>query len=1512
MASNAATAMQVAIDAGASLEEMQRVLLKSVDPQDLFMAIRKAAVKERARSQQQKPDQEQKTHLPQGIGSSGNSSIAVGQSADTLIPTAAREETTNKLELKNKHPNGFNGYEVQAGSTDALKQLAEALALPGSNAAKNRQVQDASGIRDTSASISTKHSIQSGWVGRAPPPDHIVNLMTPAKSQLLKNELPPSSAKVLSRSRSTSVDQLSKFEGASCNMKPAGKDEDMQTHSRPSSRPSSATTAENAQLMSRLEAQAQKKAQLGTLVSQFASLLQQNDPIDTMKERLREMDKLQEAYAALELELDQANARMTEVEDGAARQVRSVLDTNGKLQQELVQLSRDLTQAEQALASEKKRCGKLEEEANSKVEEIGQRASEESKRAQELHAELLRSKQDMESLIASKKAVVSRLQALTDRASKLQSENDSLTEQKSNISKHVWNLTDKLKTLSAENELVKAKETAAAAEIQELISAHRQELNKLTHKKANTQSKLEAAEKAQMVAETNFQARLRTLQDAQEDSSKARQKAEERAQSLSNELTEAHNLTMSLRREVARLTANGGSIQRELDQEREELVGLRARASELEQMALAFRTKCEELEEKASAAEESMKKSREEAKCLREDLRGEQKAREQISQALKQARDDLNQAQAIRVAELAKLEAAAAREAESFTAELKARDAADVARQKEMEEKAKEKATEWAAEYETDVRELREVLERKERTIVSLEERAMAAEQGLVEKTNEISTARMNVQKWQDANSAAEVNAKKFEKMLAQGEKAMNQMRARLQTLENSKAELLSELRDRNDECIRLSAENKSEAEEHKKQKDKLVTTVDKLTIEVQKSAENNRKTSNKVEELLQRATTAEESAKKLNSVLEETQNQLRKKSQSVKAQVEEVSRFSSSVSSLRERNAELECELQQESNRLMQTRKAHNLEIEKLRKSMGKERADLEKNLSQRIKNLEKQRANDLEEMKRGRVQAIEEAAEKLSSAVNTAKLDAERLAEKKMQDERAALRNELEVIQTRYNEKVATLEECIRGLTGEANMHVKRGQELVEDLERERNNVRQLREREHINSIEAASLRGDIQKLKKELRSAEERHYIEHVEAMERLTSDLESQRQRHTETKKEFEKEEARSQDLKRKLEDMEEEKNNLNIRLSDLERQLAKEKSGAQQKQKRNVEDMERLDQKLTSVRHEKNEALKAGEKMRLRLRASEREKAELEHQLHVANSELEWSSRELEKSRAYNKSNIDRSNGIIGTEDDDQKPGRMPPYAVSTIPTAGEMEQLRRQNHDLRANVKDLTHAMKTLTGAEKHDANHESRRSRGSSRSSSRGSSRGSNRTNSRGSSRVNSRGSSRGIPTTLGQLDSSRTSENLEASLFPGSTGAAETSTFANEDPRREKVRLALAKRRAIASEKEKKLKPETSPHQQNVKEGSAPNRSPDEYDRDPRPSQKEQWKARQAAARRAGGAQFVSPQVHYGVGSKSEILKRKHQLRLKSEHEMTSPMGTTSKSSVAMARRLARDDVH
>ena len=55
----------------------------------------------------------------------------------------------------------------------------------------------------------------------------------------------------------------------------------------------------------------------------------------------------------------------------------------------------------------------------------------------------------------------------------------------------------------------------------------------------------------------------------------------------------------------------------------------------------------------------------------------------------------------------------------------------------------------------------------------------------------------------------------------------------------------------------------------------------------------------------------------------------------------------------------------------------------------------------------------------------------------------------------------------------------------------------------------------------------------------------------------------------------------------------------LQVSDLERQVAAEKSGAQQKQERTLDEVERLERKVTAAREEKNDALKGGEKLRHR-------------------------------------------------------------------------------------------------------------------------------------------------------------------------------------------------------------------------------------------------------------------------------------------------------------------------
>ena len=108
--------------------------------------------------------------------------------------------------------------------------------------------------------------------------------------------------------------------------------------------------------------------------------------------------------------------------DGAARQVRGVLDTNAKLQQELVQLSRDLTQAEASLDATK-RTAKEELKQHSERTLTAESQLDASRiNTEEWKATAERSRSQVKTLEETKNAVVVRLQQLTNRCETLQDE----------------------------------------------------------------------------------------------------------------------------------------------------------------------------------------------------------------------------------------------------------------------------------------------------------------------------------------------------------------------------------------------------------------------------------------------------------------------------------------------------------------------------------------------------------------------------------------------------------------------------------------------------------------------------------------------------------------------------------------------------------------------------------------------------------------------------------------------------------------------------------------------------------------------------------------------------------------------------------------------------------------------------------------------------------------------------------------------------------------------------------
>ena len=468
------------------------------------------------------------------------------------------------------------------------------------------------------------------------------------------------------------------------------------------SRPSSAS--ENAALMHKLEAHAQKKQMLGSLVSQFQQLLSAtNDPLDTMKERLQEMDALQEAHEVLEQELETARSRMAQVEDGAARQVRGVLDTNAKLQQELVQLSRDLTQAESVLDTEKKKNIQHTKECDVKINRAESEMAIQNDRATELQLLSDTQRRNLQLLENSKNTIVLKLQQVAARAETLQNENDGLLEQKNKIGKHVWNLTDKLKAVSNELELTNAKKVAIHAEMEEVLSTHRKELDDRARKEGHQQANIEEQEKKYQKETTELNSKYTTAIEELTKLKVNSEHYEQRAMELERDMKEVSAVTLSLRREVARVSAHGGSLQQDLDTERQELLQLRERAGELETLSKDMRIKCEQLDLTATTCLANLKVSEDTNAQLRADLRGEQQSRSEASTRVEELRKEIDRRNKLRIHELSEMEDKNQKEMEHHELKAKEREAVEKERRIEFDREQNEKNSEWVVGYENDM-----------------------------------------------------------------------------------------------------------------------------------------------------------------------------------------------------------------------------------------------------------------------------------------------------------------------------------------------------------------------------------------------------------------------------------------------------------------------------------------------------------------------------------------------------------------------------------------------------------------------------------------------------------------------------------------------------------------------------------------------------------------------------------------------------------------------------------------
>ena len=95
---------------------------------------------------------------------------------------------------------------------------------------------------------------------------------------------------------------------------------------------------ENEELVKKLEIHGQRKKELGMLIKQLHSMMD-DEPMERLKTKLKEIEALQNENKRLVNQVSEYEDKVLQVETDAAQQVQSVLDTNEKLQKELVKKS---------------------------------------------------------------------------------------------------------------------------------------------------------------------------------------------------------------------------------------------------------------------------------------------------------------------------------------------------------------------------------------------------------------------------------------------------------------------------------------------------------------------------------------------------------------------------------------------------------------------------------------------------------------------------------------------------------------------------------------------------------------------------------------------------------------------------------------------------------------------------------------------------------------------------------------------------------------------------------------------------------------------------------------------------------------------------------------------------------------------------------------------------------------------------------------------------------------------
>jgi chromosome segregation ATPase len=1076
--------------------------------------------------------------------------------------------------------------------------------------------------------------------------------------------------------------------------------------SRPvSSSSSSSTSSENDELVKRLEVQGKRKKELGMLIGQLHSLMD-DEPVEKLKEKLKEIDELKLENDELKKSNNEYEDKILNIEADAAQQVQSVLDTNEKLQKELVKLSRDLSTVESTLSEQKQECKEKVSTAETHVKQLAEALEDAQGKVDRNNDVLNRFATQLQDEQKTKHQIVEKLKIKSIQLEESIDQIETLKAEKVNVSTHLWNLTEKLKSISSALEASQAESSATKLDRERLEEELLECQNKFAdksklcdqyftameenEKKLNETSLMLNNVTAKYVATTKEASEVKKSYEQQnqiltKSSTKLKEKLDEACKKLKHFEGKSSCIPAMQKKMVeqtsiiSNLQTENKGISKDLNETRNFIKQIKDENSKLDKMLSVLQAEKQATESHASAVEAecsaSERKFTELAESHEKLLNDHNALENQFAKTRKQFDETKENFQLI------------VQECKNLKEKLNCN--------KEQFENSRQTLNEKINLLEDEL-----AVTQGERDGYHEEIEIMS--QAVEESEKQLSDCRAQIAQFTNDTTKNTKQMESDAELIKQLEEDKTRMRDMIVKVENEKREMLLELKDREKE-FNIVQREVSELQ------DKLEQRIAEKTQNEQYLNEDIKHLTEQVEEqkqfsdkLSREALQYQSSIRDFEIDLREVRSELKKVTkESVEQTINQNERYKVLESSYNNK--------EEETNKLMDELARVKRESMVMNEKYENSSIELQQITDTKIL-LEKQMTTEIDHLKVELKKATTQLDRVLASA--------------------SSLEECNQVLQV----DIDNLEKDKLGIQAQLTAETEARKRLASEIDRERGKYQRLSQQ---SNLEIDNVRQDLASMRRraedgeriiiDLRKKNDQTYEEFDKSKaemrkqidEILSSQAKEQASFHEDnqevlkslekSQEDLKNEENHTAELRRTIEGLKVEVETKDLIIHKAQRresEMKEEIAGIENQMVRvrqdRTNDVKRLEEKLALTRKEKINGSKDAEKLKLKLRASSREIDELRRQINILKSEEDWRKKEINRLQQGAKDEIyskeQQMSEALRQEEQKRKETERQAFQNHTS-TIQEIEQLRRRNKDLSESVQSLTHALQTLTGS---------------------------------------------------------------------------------------------------------------------------------------------------------------------------------------------------------------------